>query len=295
VSDKEKSEHFQTVYPYLAVPAIMNAQLRPPPAQKVTKSRTAITKEQKRQLRVWYFAHAKPPGHSAAAAWFQTRFKLKIRQSTISKALSAQYKYLDTEGELKGNAIWNTKPRWPELDEVLFAWQQTLDCVPSQDSIVEKAQIAWPQLYPNVPPPSFSNGWLQRFKDRHHIKIRTKPGEVGEVPEEAEVVRARVETQEARERHFRNILSSFAQDEEDEDGEGEEDEEDDDDPDAVIPPHPTVQEAILALLTVQHWYETQADSTFEGWSQINKLMTKMQVVKANNTVQKTLHTPGFLG
>ena len=291
---------------YLDVAAIMNAQLRPAP---VTKSRIAITKDQKKQLRAWYSAHAKPPGHTAAAAWFQTRFKVRIQQSTISKALSAQYKYLDSEDGLNGNAIRNTKSRWPDLEEVLFTWYQVLQargCSFSQEEIIAKAQIAWPQLYPNVTPPAFSNGWIHRFRDR--CKKRTGkvggvsegtgglpeeagslPEEVGEVPEETEV-----EMQEVRGNVFEDTLLRFAQNE----GGEEEEEEDEDEDDGYgpwnQPPTPTIHEAIASLKTVQHWYETQPESTFEGMKQINTLMRQMEACKARSAVKKTLNTTSVL-
>ena len=260
----------------------MNAQLRPTPAPapaQVTKSRTAITKDQKKQLRAWYSAHAKPPGHAAAAAWFQTRFKVKIRQPSISRALSAQYKYLDTAEGLQSNAFRNTKPKWPVLEEVLFTWYKVLQargCSFSQEEIIAKAQIAWPQLYPNVPPPSFSNGWIQRFKDRHHIKIHARHGEVEGVSQEAEV-----EMAEVRDSESGDVSTNVVQVEEEI-----EVEEEDDYRDAEQPPG--IHEAIASLQTVQRWYETQSNGTFEGMKQLNILMRQMEACKAKTALPQTL-------
>jgi len=269
----------------------MNAQLRPTPAPapaQVTKSRTAITKDQKKQLRAWYSAHAKPPGHAAAAAWFQTRFKVKIRQPSISRALSAQYKYLDTAEGLQSNAFRNTKPKWPVLEEVLFTWYKVLQargCSFSQEEIIAKAQIAWPQLYPNVPPPSFSNGWIQRFKDRHHIKIHARHGEVEGVSQEAEVEMAEVRDSESGDVST-NVVQVEEEIEVEEEEEEEEDVEEDDYRDAEQPPG--IHEAIASLQTVQRWYETQSNGTFEGMKQLNILMRQMEACKAKTALPQTL-------
>jgi hypothetical protein len=40
--------------------------------------------------------------------------------------------------------------------------------------------------YSNLPPPSFSNGWLEGFKKRHKLRSRIQHGEAGSVVIQAE-------------------------------------------------------------------------------------------------------------
>jgi len=68
------------------------------------------------------------------------------------------------------------------LDSALYEWfLLNQEKVPiSGDMIKEKAQIFLKQLYPDKTM-SFSNGWLESFKNRYKIKSYTKHGESGSV------------------------------------------------------------------------------------------------------------------
>lgn len=66
--------------------------------------------------------------------------------------------------------------RWPELEAVLWEWQQRAErdrIFVSDQLIFEKAAFAWPLIYPDKPVPKFSNNWLHGFKMRNGLKVRT--------------------------------------------------------------------------------------------------------------------------
>ena len=88
--------------------------------------------------------------------------------------------------------------------------------------------------------------------------------------------------EEVRESESGDVSSSLVHVE----GEAEEDEKEDE----YRPWHkpPTINEAIASLKTVQHWYETQPDGTFEGMKQLNALMRQMEACKAKKALPQTL-------
>ena len=145
----------------------------------------AISLEQRRALRSWAHQQHPKPSQKACIEWFYTKYNHKLSQSTVSESLSTHFKDLDTT-TASGHRL--RIGQWPELEQVLFKFQQRIDKhggFTSGDILLEKAQQIWKRLpqYADQPVPEFSAGWLTRFKARHNIKLHTRHSEAGSISE----------------------------------------------------------------------------------------------------------------
>lgn len=159
--------------------------------------RTGVIASRKRALRQWYQKQQPRPTQKACIAWFKETFNHTLHQSTVSEYLSDHYSYLDSldpSTSTTASALLSQRqrpPKWPRLEQILIKWQQAIESrggLTTGDLLVEKAHQIWQQLpeYANQDPPEFSDGWLQRFKQRHSIKQRIQHGESCSVPKSAE-------------------------------------------------------------------------------------------------------------
>ena len=91
-------------------------------------TRTAITQAQKRALRQWARSYEKTPSQKDCIAWFQEQFNSLISQTTVSKCLGTTYDWLDNPPSTtnKDNSARNRQSHWPELEQILFNWQQLI-------------------------------------------------------------------------------------------------------------------------------------------------------------------------
>jgi hypothetical protein len=112
----------------------------------------------------------------------------------ISDWLSQKYAHLD-EAVFRAQDVASFKQKsaqWPELERALFEFQLKMEraSLPiTGDLLKQTAQKLWPLLpeYQGKPCPKFSNGFLDGFKMRHHIKRRKRHGEANSAPiQEAE-------------------------------------------------------------------------------------------------------------
>lgn len=162
-------------------------------------ARTDLTKAQKKALRDWYSSQRPAPSQKACIQWFAAQYNQKISQSTVSSLLSAQHRYLDqispTSREL--NTSRQRQPQWPQLEDILYKWQQLLEGrggLVTGDLLSEKAREVWSRIpeYQGKPIPEFSTGWVHRFKQRHSLSRRRVHGEASSTPPAAFVEMAAV-------------------------------------------------------------------------------------------------------
>ena len=123
--------------------------------------------------------------------WFKQKYGIDIDQSTISRILSKQYDFLDGARKLRKNAYRHRKEEWPLLEAALFEWQQRAQNAKmtiTGDLLKARARDFWPRIdaYKNQQMPKFSDGWLDGFKKRHHIRDFKQHGEAGSVDASAE-------------------------------------------------------------------------------------------------------------
>jgi Fission yeast centromere protein N-terminal domain/Tc5 transposase DNA-binding domain len=160
--------------------------------------RKAVSHSEKKALRAFYYRQQPRPSQKALIAWFKQTYNRTLSQSTISEYLSDHYKYLDNldpqsfSDQFALQSRRQRESKWPTLEKILFQWHCTIESrggTITGDLLVEKAHEIWQQLpeyRDSQERPEFSDGWLTRFKKRHHIKQRTHHGEAADVPSSAE-------------------------------------------------------------------------------------------------------------
>jgi hypothetical protein len=136
------------------------------------KHRVGITEAQKQALRTWAFNQTPRAKGSVCAQWFERTYGRKLSQSSVSEILSKKFEYLDTKTASASARRRQHAPRWPILEEQLVAWldsQPTDARPPTAEAMLKHARELWNQIpeYQTLPTPTFSNGWLDRFKLRY--------------------------------------------------------------------------------------------------------------------------------
>jgi hypothetical protein len=149
-------------------------------------TRQALTDEQRKAIRKYYYiTRRKAHDQRAVISWFERTYKLSLSQPQVSKILIKQYAYLDQLPETDN--LTQKKRRlciWPELERALFTWQQAMQqrkAALAGEHLKAKASDFWSQLavYQGKPVPSFSSGWLERFKNHRKIRSYVRHGEAG--------------------------------------------------------------------------------------------------------------------
>ena len=128
-----------------------------------TKSRSAISVEQKKALRA-YKRENPIISNIAIGKWFKSTFKQPIALSSVSKILLKRYAFLDEQHHQQLAQQYNCYKYWPELENMLFQWIQHAEqhITITSAMIHEKAEFFWRNLadYKDQEMPIFSNGWL---------------------------------------------------------------------------------------------------------------------------------------
>ena len=146
------------------------------PSQKPALNRHAITDVERKDLRAHKRALIREHGKwntNQMNDFFQKKYGRVVSQSTVSKALSAKFSYLDEEDHPLGSAAnkGGRPPQWPDLEVVVFDWQQQMlrkgKAVTGEDikHMATRFFSVLPQ-YHGVKPPKFSSGWLDGYKTR---------------------------------------------------------------------------------------------------------------------------------
>jgi hypothetical protein len=144
--------------------------------------RTAITHEQRKALREWFFSQDPRPSQAASIVWFHNEYGRVISQAAISHSLHDRYKHLDLASEAPSSSYRQRLAQWPGLEAILFDYlqirerQQGKDAFPSLvsgETLATAARTIWHQmpLYggQGQSVPTFSHGWLARFKQRYKM------------------------------------------------------------------------------------------------------------------------------
>jgi hypothetical protein len=150
--------------------------------------RQGITIEQRRALRRWAHRQYPKPTQKQCIEWFLQEYNHKLSQSTVSESLSKHFAHLDNSNKSEGQRL--REGFWPDLEQVLFTWQQRIEArggLTSGELLRAKAQEIWKQLpqYSNKPAPEFSIGWLEGFKKRFKISSRVRHGEAASTAQSA--------------------------------------------------------------------------------------------------------------
>ncbi|ANB14929.1 Pdc2p [Sugiyamaella lignohabitans] len=147
-------------------------------SEKPRVKRTAITHEQRKTLREWFFSQDPRPSQAKSIIWFHEKFGRVISQAAISHSLHDRYKHLDFAAGAPSSAFRQRSAQWPELEAILFDYLQAIEkkrgksAFPSSvsgETLTKAAKTIWQQIpiYADQNPPTFSNGWVSRFKGRY--------------------------------------------------------------------------------------------------------------------------------
>ncbi|KAJ5621377.1 hypothetical protein N7528_006160 [Penicillium herquei] len=154
---------------------------------------------QKHALQQWFKSQPSKPTLAKCRAWFFETFQRKISKSSITPILNQEippHLLNPKEGDKIQKHI---NPRglvasWPLLDLALFEWQQRLqsqyNLTASGDMLKEQGQRIWDDIkhyFPDKKEPSFSNGWLERFKKRHNLRRVSKHGQIVSIPTSTDI------------------------------------------------------------------------------------------------------------
>ena len=149
----------------------LRASISSPPLRK---KRRAITDAERKALCDYYFdeSNGRPP-HMQLRQWFEQQFHHFPSQSTIFESLSSTFAHLDNKVQ-RLEVRKNRAAQWPDLEDVLFEWQQRMmrkEATITGEILKEIAAIFWSKLpqYADEEQPKFSTGWLDGFKNRHQI------------------------------------------------------------------------------------------------------------------------------
>ncbi len=115
--------------------------------------------------------------------WARLYLNLEIGQSTISRMLSQREKHDELVSSAKANVRRQASVKYQDLEERVLAWFYKYEhCVNMTGYLIrKKAELVRDDL--GVPEEKFmaSPGWLDGFKDRHHISKKKRFGESGDV------------------------------------------------------------------------------------------------------------------
>lgn len=152
-------------------------------------TRKGISLEQRRSLRKWAHRQTPKPSQKQCIEWFLHEFSHRISQSTVSESLSKTFEHLDENPNLTSLRIRGGN--WPEIEKILWQWQLRVEQeggITTGEILQYKAKQIWLQhpQHKEQPCPEFSTRWLERFKQRYHIKARVRHGEAGSIPASTE-------------------------------------------------------------------------------------------------------------
>jgi hypothetical protein len=159
------------------------------------KKRVVLTHAQKHQLCLDFQKTPRPTQEELAVIY-------KIKQNTVSDILKKKDKWLLVNPESEeANKQRERLPAFPQVEEALALWiTNALDAelIINGDILREKAKI-FAQGF-EINNFTASNGWINKFKQRHHLKEYVKWGEAQSAP---------LETLEEERKILREIISNY--------------------------------------------------------------------------------------
>ncbi|XP_031277424.1 CENP-B homolog protein 2-like [Pistacia vera] len=115
--------------------------------------------------------------------WLEDTHGLKVSEAAISKTLKRSTDLLQEEGLLNPNTKHSKMVKYPAMESALYEWfvchQEHVNM--NGELLKENGNIFLRKLYPEATSFGFSNGWLEKFKQRHAIHSFHRFGESGSV------------------------------------------------------------------------------------------------------------------
>lgn len=151
------------------------------PVSRPARKRIQFTHQQKQEIRDFYHSHPQCTA-KVLRMWFEAKHGLPLRPSTISTILRSADK-----SAVSNNAIRARLPKYPELENRLRQWveQRMLTERDNNNFYItnEMLKTAAQEIWKSLPeckvknsvemgsrhPPSFSEGWIEKFKRRTNM------------------------------------------------------------------------------------------------------------------------------
>lgn len=145
--------------------------------------RLKISVAQKKAIRQYYKMQMPRVGHKHIKQWFYEEYGIQLPFSTISNILSAKFDHLDQLGSSHDEAKRCRPPRYPDLEIALTEWinrMKEAGQVLTGPVLLKSAHDLWPNIpaYVGQPVPALSGGWVEKFKTRHNIKLRSMQAKI---------------------------------------------------------------------------------------------------------------------
>lgn len=117
-------------------------------------------------------------GHKHIKQWFKSEYGIELPFSTISNILSSKFDHLDQLGSNHDDAKRCRPPKYPDLEIALaecIGRMKTAGIDLTGVVLLNTAHELWPNIpaYRTLPIPALSGGWVEKFKTRHRIKLRS--------------------------------------------------------------------------------------------------------------------------
>ncbi|KAJ5110027.1 hypothetical protein N7532_002672 [Penicillium argentinense] len=197
VQHPDAQETSQNVGPLLASRVDSPAE-----SQSARKQRFAVPELQKKTLRSWSASQDPRPSHVDCIDWFEQQYGRRLNQSTVSYILSKRYEHLDN-GPVSVDSERRQPAQWPILEDKLNDWLDEAENRHervSGEQIMRKAREFWPEImdYVGRAMPSFSYGWLNKFRKRREFDQihRNRPEDTG--PALVDIANSRNQTKALR-------------------------------------------------------------------------------------------------
>ncbi|CAB4436503.1 unnamed protein product [Rhizophagus irregularis] len=150
--------------------------------QKTKRERTAINVNIKKEICEYMLTNTDIK-HADVALFFNTKYKLDIDRSTITKIWQNHEKWLTA---LSNSNIFHCRSvQFPELDKALQIWtsQAVAAGLPLTDTILQQKGLELAQML-NISEDQlkFTNGWVYRFKKRNGLQKIRFSGEASSTP-----------------------------------------------------------------------------------------------------------------
>ena len=143
-----------------------------------SEERLKISVAQKKAIRHYHKMQKPRVGHKHINQWFNDEYGIDLPLSTISNILSSKFDHLDHLGSTHDEAKRCRPPKYPDLEIALA------ECISRMKAagidltgavLLSTAHELWPSIpvYHGQPIPTLSGGWVEKFKTRHKIKLRS--------------------------------------------------------------------------------------------------------------------------
>lgn len=140
--------------------------------------RLKISVAQKKAIRQYYKIQVPRVGHKRIKEWFNEQYGIVLPFSTISNILSSKFDHLDQLGSNHDDAKRCRPPKYPDLEIALaecIGRMKTAGIDLTGAVLLNTAHELWPNIpaYRDLPIPALSGGWVEKFKTRHRLKLRS--------------------------------------------------------------------------------------------------------------------------